>query len=583
MLDRASAKGWAESNRPIRVGDINVLTRGDPVKAVALLEREGFQAHGRKDLPRYPLGPDFDWSVDPFSDRNWLFQAEALRMLDPYLLAFGQTGESDYLAGALEWMVRWCHSHIGAEPVPAFAWYDMAVGLRAMKLACLLDLGLRGRIPAEESRLEPLLDAWEPHANALMEPGALASNNHAFFQLHGLRALARLLPEHELADQANRYVGDQMPGLLRKQFTDDGVHREHSPSYHMFACNLLSEFFSTGWYAEIAQATRIVERAQALKRWLCLPDGRHVMVGDSSGRGGVSPPDLVDSNAGVCRAFDNGYALVRGAGSPESPAEHLLFFMGAHESRAHKHADDQSFVWYDKGQLILTDSGKYAYEQDRWREYVTSTRAHNTVEVDRGNYGVGAGHAYGSAVEAVSQSQTGQARIEGRVHHLDLDVTHRRTLIFQPGEWLMVFDMLDSPERHRYTQWFHLDPALQVEAGSSTHTADLRDGAGTLRIHTACLGSGKESYLCRGQESPRVQGWVSTRYRQTEPAFSLGSTTVAENGLMIAALVIEPTGVESRLSSDPTETGWQVSLSTGDGRTEFECSGEGVTTADRSE
>src|SRR5699024_7670644 len=78
----------------------------------------------------------------------------------------------------------------------------------------------------------------------------------------------------------------------------------------------------------------------------------------SEGRSGTPP------SAEMKVFSDGGYAFVRSP-RPQSPGDigksGYLALSAAFHSRAHKHADDLNLVWYDKGQQILTDSGRYGY------------------------------------------------------------------------------------------------------------------------------------------------------------------------------------------------------------------------------
>ena len=59
-----------------------------------------------------------------------------------------------------------------------------------------------------------------------------------------------------------------------------------------------------------------------------------------------------------------------------------LFFDAAAMGGAHGHADALNVEWMWKNQLFFTDTGRYTYEEGKWRRYFKSTRAHNTVTVD---------------------------------------------------------------------------------------------------------------------------------------------------------------------------------------------------------
>ena len=50
--------------------------------------------------------------------------------------------------------------------------------------------------------------------------------------------------------------------------------------------------------------------------------------------------------------------------------------------RAHQHEDKLSVLLYTNGKFLLTEGGNYAYDESEMRNYVLSTRSHNTVRVD---------------------------------------------------------------------------------------------------------------------------------------------------------------------------------------------------------
>lgn len=122
----------------------------------------------------------------------------------------------------------------------------------------------------------------------------------------------------------------------------------------------------------------------------------------------------------------SGYAIVRVPVVPDttqsgaildrlSQASYLAQTAGFH-SRAHKHADDASFVWQDKGCAILTDAGRYGYigktaphselwsdghwYSDPMRVHMECTCAHNALEFDGRNYQRHKAGPYGSGPPA---------------------------------------------------------------------------------------------------------------------------------------------------------------------------------------
>ena len=118
------------------LGFHGVSVHRDYAAAIAALAGAGFVAPGR-DLPPQPFRLPFDWNADPLNDRNWMFQLHAWRMLDPHLnRLLAEPGHPRAFADILEVVADWHRGNVRSRPGP-FTWYDMATGMRALKLALL--------------------------------------------------------------------------------------------------------------------------------------------------------------------------------------------------------------------------------------------------------------------------------------------------------------------------------------------------------------------------------------------------------------------------------------------------------------
>jgi hypothetical protein len=252
----------------------------------------------------------------------------------------------------------------------------------------------------------------------------------------------------------------------------------------------------------------------------------------SQGKDGKPP-------TGSLRAFpQSGYVVIRDRW-PEGPADYedcsYLAQICAFHSRTHKHADDLSFVWYDRGVELVTDSGRFGYvhgaEQDSklaeegfWyshpsRVYVESTRAHNTVEIDQRSFPRKGVRPYGSALLRWGR-QDGVYFTESHVRHWR-SLRHARMLIFNPGEWLIVFDWLwdNVKEPHSFTQRLHFAPEL--DADRFDHRVRLNLPRGSAQLFVAPLLPTPLRDCVHGQEQPELLGWISRREREMTPRWTI--------------------------------------------------------------
>jgi hypothetical protein len=538
---------WDSTQAAIPASAFRLSCEGLPDEAARQMMDEGFRPPGRKDLPRWPIALPIDWQADPFIDRNWRYHLHAWRMLDPLFLAYHATNETSYLEQALEIVRDWHTHHVAHGQSGPFSWYDMSVGLRALRLAHLIDLIRHQRFAQETEALAMLVELWHLHIGDLTTLDKLNRGNHGLFQLDGLLALLHLFPSYGLARIAKKYAASNMMALIRSQFGEDGIHQEHSPEYHFFAVNVICKMLKAPWYDrnEFAFAFDILHSAHLNNEWLLLPNHRIAPVGDS-GTGGAIPilsrqehHCQYGSNSAVSCALSNGYGIVRSRWDVPVERASMLFFMGAFSSSVHKHADDLSFVWFDHGQDILVDSGKYGYDSNKWRQYVLSTRAHNTVEIDGLSYPIKREYAYGSAlrrVEAVGDLWLVEAAVDHRLHK----VRHQRVVLFKPLEFLIVVDRLVGEREHGFCSWFHFAPKIEVVAGPAggpALSAALADGRRLLAWHASSAG-GVESQLVRGQEIPQIQGWRSCGYKKMEPAWTAGFASRGQDVLLASAFLL---------------------------------------------
>lgn len=508
------------------------------------IERQGWSE--RKN-PAWHPGRPFDWSADPNTDRNWRFRINALEHLDAYFHGLARTGDPRYYAIIEQAVFDWIDYNLVRDGRNDFKWYDMSAGIRAARLASLYYHGIsRGELDEGELRL--LLAAMDMHVEALKNPRYLNPGNHGLFQMNGLAAICHVARVLRSCDEAGPYARRAFQHLAEAQFTPEGMHAEHSSQYHPWAIRMIEEMLSFGYLGGID--TSFLDAAKANTIHWFYPDGEMHLLGDSGelhacrirnihpyveflcagGEAGVAPAETFSWLP------QSGYAIARSSWDVKPlSGQSFLFLNAAFHSQAHRHADDLSILWYDAGRPILVDSGKYTYDVDEWREYVKSTRAHNTVEVDESDFSMSPGDAYGSALKGYSRAGDAVLMI-AEVAHRRPRVHQRRLVAFVPGKMLVVIDAMDGGWReHVYRQWFHFHESLQVALdGSSFEVIDQHGqpvASGVMYASAA-----EEPELVKGAVRPRIQGWISRRYKQKSPNFAMANKAVAREAVLVTAL-----------------------------------------------
>lgn len=534
---------FLQNNPPPREG---WFVLGRPKDTANTIMEEGWKYN---DFPRVKLDQRIDWNVYPQIDRSMAFWLQSWFFIDSFFLD-GRNPSLQEVQFLLEVIKQWNDARLMRGQAPeddeSMAYYDMALALRAPRLLAVISVA--DKFEETRENVWGLIELLLHERQALREKWAFTSNtNHGFYtaasQLHLEKFLPGLVDSKHVQSQAKC----RMSMLIKSQFANDGGHLEHSPTYH----RLLLESFITAVDQGLIQDPATVERLHRAEHnfgWMIQPNGELVPIGDSEATQqtlGVATRDpsaewiITDGDSGkpieseMLTLRESGYVFVRSpqpVRAGERIASSYLAFQAGFHSRAHKHADDLSFVWFDKGQELLIDAGKWGYgpllptdsplrEQGFYysapeRQYVESVRAHNTVEID-GNIHDRKRPRYGSSiVEATSNS--GTFKIVASVPHIDY--VHERELLFTPREEVVVNDTIKSThdsDRHA-SAWFLLNGALELRHQNDFELHfDMKNGD-ILQVTSSAL----ILQPVRGQKNPLV-GWRSDKTNGLVPAWSV--------------------------------------------------------------
>jgi hypothetical protein len=506
----------------------------DAVKKATADLAEGFPIGGtRLDLASPPA-----WLEMGALSRNARCEIQSWLMLDSLLRAHEVSADAVFLERVVTIVNDWVETFVIREEDEEFAWYDMAVGRRASKLAYALRRTIE--VSADSEQVLRLILAAEIHLLDLEQREKVAlHSNHGLFQMAGLLALAHSLPFLRRAEQARGFAKQLVLEMVGDHFTPDGFHLEHSPAYQVVVANLLGLLLETGWMGRDDRFAKVASGAHRYVAWLEQPDGRLLPLGDSKNVpfadciafAGRSPGEPVPQ--GLLAVPTGGLAI-------SNHGEEQLAFHCQFHSRQHKHADHPSFHFSTQGEQMLTDPGTFTYQYDLpERIYVESTAAHNTVQIDGLNHSRFLRQAFGSGL--VAAAEVGACRVlESLVRHAQLDavgvpcnrlsrehttrvdVLHRRTLFHLPERFLLIVDVLGSEEEHEYTQWLHVAPTASLER-SGPASFSVRGEHGALLGEILPLGEPSPEVLAvKGQRSPALCGWACLDGFRLEPRYSVG-------------------------------------------------------------
>ena len=268
---------------------------------------------------------------------------------------------------------------------------------------------------------------------------------------------------------------------LREQILPDGGHEERSPMYHALVLEGLLDAVNALQSLEEAPGELAILRDEARRMaatwrsWL-MPDGQIPLLNDSTLEIHTPPRELLSYAEALLGEVGwggdsfgpSGYFVHRG------PRWHLFWDAGPggpDHLMAHAHADVFSFELAVDGLRFVVDPGVFEYARGEDRDFVRSTRAHSTVEVD-GRDQFECWHSFRVARRSRPRGVEVERRAERSLFRGEYpwgdvyggDVVHRRELEVNDGEGrVRILDRLEGSGTHRVAAHLPLHPEVRVE------------------------------------------------------------------------------------------------------------------------
>lgn len=504
----------------------------------------------RKDSEEIYLTLPIDWeAIDKKNDRNYRMQLQGWTMFHPIMDIFDDYFDKDKILNYFfdtidDWYAVYgndANSIVTSRMPNSYAWYGMSVGFRALVLAFFMNRINYFSIYISSHHRELLNKLAIKHINHLKNEQVFLLNNHGIFQIHGLMALIQLLGIKKY-QKIEAYALRKMERLVLSQYDNNGIHLEHSPLYHFYVLKILKTLSLVDWYRKKHLIGEIVEKAKIVEKWLVYPDKKIVAIGDSS----MNRQENIEFNqknrnneletVSADRKFiysnfnDSGYAIFRASWNEEIQNSTYLFFMGMYHSKTHKHRDCLSFDWFDNGHKILCDAGQYGYVSNKYRNYVLSNRAHNTVEIE--GFDILKMKPYGSSIKSTAYT-AGVFKL-----HASLDysaILFDRKIYLKSSSWMVVVDTLNFKRAREAIQWFHLEKSYSL-INLNGSLATFKAGDRELIVH--CLNDEIRTKMYHG-DSETMQGFVSEKDYAIEDNYALGFSFVGKNEKLVTILALD--------------------------------------------
>jgi len=492
-----------------------------------------------------------DWTFNPTENgyKEWPFQLNRHREFQTLAEAYRTTGDKRYADACSELFTSWIEQVKAPESCNGHAtmcWRTIECGIRQ---GLVWPEVIHSFVYAfsDDVITDWCKSVWE-HGNRLYQD--YTRNNWLVMEMNGLAHIGILYPWFKEAAEWYDFAIKKLAEELDIQVYPDGVQFELTTDYaYVVLKNMLYAVRTAKAYEkEIPQGMmKKLEKMLLFYVRLMRPDGKVPSIND----GAMLETQKVVSEFKDMFPKNKIFEWAMGCGSKEpeetsyvfeypglavlrtgwSDKDSYVFFDGGELGKAHRHEDKLSVLFYADGKQVLTEGNSYAYDTSEMRQYVLSTRAHNTVRVDGKDQNRKKNYYWDDRINVksnlnfkLSDKMDVLSAIydEGYGEECEINVKHSRKVLFVKSmqelkPFLIVVDRLEAEEEHSYEVMWHLDAENIAFCGLQVKADSLRVLVPQIQKHTAGLD------IKYGIQSPEWQGWTadSTIQNDYRPIYNL--------------------------------------------------------------
>jgi len=487
-------------------------------------------------------GGKVEWEFNPVFNgyREWNYHTAYFDCGEPlaalYLLAKDEKLAESWKELLLSF-IEYNPVPIGAGPGATKCWRSLDSSARTLFMSHQLHAFITSPVCDDAFLVTFFRSMWE-HGRRL-RTGHAYGGNWLTNEMSSLARISFLYPFFKDALEWRAYSIDRLQKELDWQVYPDGFQSELAPGYH---CGVITHFL---WLVELAadygatlppEYQKKVEGMFEVFTHLARPDLRVPGVNDS---GDVRASARMDKAVKFFPRRDDFLWLYtsRAKGRPpawlscEMPYAGFAamrdswredgvwgFLDGGPFGMAHQHEDKLNFLMSAYGKNMIVEAGTYAYDTSKMREYVLSTRSHNTIRIDGFDQNRYRGYRWrrddiakksGLVFRTTPALDLAEAVYSDGYGPKKTKVEHSRRVVFHKSEeglppFFVVIDRLSAADggRHRFEQLWHLSKC-ECETGADSFTADFGGGTGLAGVFSQ---AGLVDKI--GRREPELQGWL---------------------------------------------------------------------------
>lgn len=454
----------------------------------------------------YHLSANFDWTVNPSADLEWLILLHKFYFAPGLGDEFSQHGDMRYVQKWVDLTTTWI------DTVPLDFLPSDVTGRRVQNWI----FAHYYFVSANQSTAPVLTaDFYAKFLCALHQQvqylcnNLTSARNHRTIELYAIFMAAVVFPEFTDAARWLAFARHELEQNIQADLRADGVHCEQSTDYHHL---VVKNYLGIKRLAVANGLTfapifdDLLQRALDFAMFAHRPDGMIPALSDgdarsfldllqqghaiynnpawhyvaTGGRAGTAPAER-------SRTFPaGGYTILRsgwGEGTTAFADErYLIFDCGPLGEGNHGHLDLLTIEAAAFGKALVVDPGRYTYYEPQpepserelkesqpgeinWRVHFRGTAAHNTVQVDGLEQTRYCFHKKKFKVRGPEpmwelrtfQRHTDHEIVHGYAASAEYEAIHQRIICFAQGSYWIITDLLQATSAHRYDLRFHLN------------------------------------------------------------------------------------------------------------------------------
>lgn len=504
------------------VMNFNVPLLNDETSAILIENLNEKKYYISKDYSEVDFNNGYVWDDSINDNRSYLLSLHGFRSFSTYAELFNRYNDPTILKNYYYFIEDWIDNNKYLSQEKYLAYNDMAVALRVYNWLYFYDLSKEYLTMNEKNKI---INSLYYQMNLLKEDHFYSrGTNHGLYQ-----DVSYLFFNNYFSELSNPQKEKITFKDIEKYFniiiSSDGVHLEHSPSYHIMMAELLKKilpvFETLG--LNTSKLKKVYDNMGEFATHIVKPDGTLPQIGDTD-RTKLSK-DYWDNDeykyaTSSCKNgkiplkenvvySESGHAIFRDDWSKCNNATYILFY-NQYSSYYHKHSDELGLWIYRDGDIIR-EAGKGGYQYaDPFVKYAYSSWGHNTLIVNNTGLvehkNIPNDYNYlGTYIDDYSIDNPNDVWVSG-INDRYEDVFHKRTVRYEKViNLITVNDNIESNQKNDYTILWHLSSDIKSLIKDNKIML-YRDNINIMDI-SFFTDTKYTINIVNGHINPRILGW----------------------------------------------------------------------------